>query len=94
MYDAGRYPKDADEITDIFYGNFMKHYSNNRAPLLLAAHSAWYRLSPTHEVAVQAFMDRVLSLGDVYFVTGEAGPELDALAETLVALEGVQTVAV
>ena len=68
MYDACTFPSDEDDIADVFYANFMKHYSTNRSPYLLSAHSAWYQNSQAHENAMMTFMDRALKLGDVYFV--------------------------
>ena len=40
-----------------------------RSPFLLSAHSAWYQSSLDRELALQAFMDKALKLGDVWFVT-------------------------
>ncbi|GAV02041.1 hypothetical protein RvY_12654 [Ramazzottius varieornatus] len=69
MYDACTLPSDVDELAGAFYDNFLKHYNTNRSPFLLSAHSAWYQSSPDRELALQAFMDKVLKLGDVWFVT-------------------------
>ena len=69
MYDACLHPEDVDKIADIFYANFLLHYQSNRAPLLLSAHTAWYFVDRQRETALIKFIERVLKLGDVWFVS-------------------------
>lgn len=69
MYDACTFPGNTDEITDMFWTNFIKHYSTNRAPFLMSAHPAWYFNNENRVQAMLKFMEKALKLGDVWFVT-------------------------
>lgn len=57
-----------DDIFQMFMHNFKKHYSQNRAPLGLYFHSTWFK-RPDYMEAFSKFLDYVLKLPDVYFVT-------------------------
>lgn len=57
-----------DDIFLMFMHNFKRHYSTNRAPLGLYFHSTWFKRQEYME-AFSKFLDYVLKLPDVYFVT-------------------------
>ncbi|GAV06254.1 hypothetical protein RvY_16273-2 [Ramazzottius varieornatus] len=69
MYDACVMPEDTEGLTKIFWDNFLKHYSTNRAPYLLSAHAAWFWGKWNRQNALSNFMDKALKLGDVWFVS-------------------------
>ncbi|XP_078047142.1 chitin and LDLR binding deacetylase 3 [Augochlora pura] len=48
--------------------NFKRHYLSNRAPLGLHLHSSWFQ-NPIYFYTFTKFMEDVLKLKDVYFVT-------------------------
>lgn len=55
--------------------NFKRHYLTNRAPLGLHFHSMWFR-NPTNIYAFEKFLDDLLHLPDVYFITTHQVMEL------------------
>lgn len=57
-----------DDIFHMFMHNFKRHYSSNRAPLGLYFHATWFKRQDYME-AFSKFLDYVLKLPDVYFVT-------------------------
>ncbi|XP_026299909.1 uncharacterized protein LOC725391 isoform X3 [Apis mellifera] len=57
-----------EEIYKILMLNFKRHYLSNRAPLGLHLHASWFQ-NPSYFYAFTKFMDDVLRLRDVYFVT-------------------------
>lgn len=57
-----------DDIFHMFLHNFKRHYSTNRAPLGLNFHSTWFKRQDYMD-AFSRFLDYVLKLPDVYFVT-------------------------
>lgn len=57
-----------DDIFHMFMHNFKRHYSSNRAPLGLYFHSTWFKRQEYMD-AFSKFLDYVLKLPDVYFVT-------------------------
>ena len=69
MYDACVMPDETEELTEIFWSNFLKHYDTNRAPYLLSAHTAWFWGKWKRQQALFDFMDRALQFGDVWFVS-------------------------
>ena len=71
MYDACMWPKEQDEITEIFFRNFMDHYRTNRAPFPLFAHSAWHTNDDVRRRAFEEFIDTILEAPDVYIVTSQ-----------------------
>ena len=58
----------ADDIYQMFMLNFKRHYSTSRAPLGLYFHSSWFNRNDYYE-AFQKFVQFLLELPDVYFVT-------------------------
>lgn len=57
-----------DDIFHMFLHNFKRHYSTNRAPLGIYLHSTWFKRQDYMD-AFSKFVDYVLKLPDVYFVT-------------------------
>lgn len=60
----------SEDIFKMFMHNFKRHYSTNRAPLGLNFHSTWFKRLDYME-AFSKFLDYVLKLPDVYFVTNQ-----------------------
>nr|XP_012153782.1 PREDICTED: uncharacterized protein LOC100882646 isoform X3 [Megachile rotundata]XP_012153793.1 PREDICTED: uncharacterized protein LOC100882646 isoform X3 [Megachile rotundata] len=58
----------AEDVYGILMLNFKRHYHSNRAPFGLHFHASWFR-EPMYFYAFNKFMDDVLRLSDVYFVT-------------------------
>jgi len=71
MLDACRYEEDTESIRRMLTRNFLRHYTDNKAPFPMFYHAAWFRLRPHREEALVKFMDDVLELPDVYFVTAQ-----------------------
>ncbi|XP_051176820.1 chitin deacetylase 1 isoform X1 [Leptopilina boulardi] len=63
-----------EDVYKILMLNFKRHYLSNRAPLGLHLHSAWLQNS-AYNYAFTKFMDEVLRLSDVYFVTSHQALE-------------------
>lgn len=63
-------PKDmsVEQVYEMFMLNFERHYLTNRAPFGLHFNSMWFR-KPMNIYAFNTFMDYLLNLSDVYFVT-------------------------
>ncbi|XP_043513906.1 chitin deacetylase 1 isoform X1 [Frieseomelitta varia] len=57
-----------EDVYKILTLNFKRHYLSNRAPLGLHFHASWFQ-NPSYFYAFSKFMDDVLRLNDVYFVT-------------------------
>ncbi|XP_043270811.1 chitin deacetylase 1 isoform X2 [Venturia canescens] len=57
-----------EEIYKMLMLNFKRHYITNRAPFGLHLHAAWFKTS-NNLYAFTKFLDDVLRLPDVYFVT-------------------------
>ncbi|XP_017770424.1 PREDICTED: uncharacterized protein LOC108558124 [Nicrophorus vespilloides] len=57
-----------NEVYRMLHTNFKRHYSSNRAPFGLNLHSAWFK-NADYLQAFQTFMDEILELQDVWFVT-------------------------
>ncbi|CAG5108914.1 Similar to CDA1: Chitin deacetylase 1 (Bombyx mori) [Cotesia congregata] len=58
-----------EEIYNMLMLNFKRHYVSNRAPIGLHFNPMWFR-NPTSTYAFSKFIDDLLQLPDVYFVTG------------------------
>lgn len=63
-------PPDEQAVYELIMSNFKRHYESNRAPFPMAYHSAWFT-TPHHKAGFLRFIDEVLQLGDVYFVTNQ-----------------------
>ena len=68
MGDACSNPSDENGVFDMIMKNFNRHYQSNRAPFGLYYHSAWFN-TRHHLQGFLKFIDEVLKLNDVYFVT-------------------------
>eukprot|EP00121_Abeoforma_whisleri_P013715 Awhi_evm1s12659 len=53
---------------DNYMANFMEHYCGSKAPLGIFLHAAWL-YTEANEAALYQFMQDVLELDDVYFIT-------------------------
>ena len=70
MLDACTKPTTEQEWLDFLLDNFFAHYHGNRAPFGLYAHSAWFYLFNQGRLqALEAFLDKIQSMPDVYIVT-------------------------
>lgn len=61
-------PTDEKGVFDLIMTNFKRHYETNRAPFGLFYQSNWFTTAH-HKAGFLRFIDEVLKLGDVYFVT-------------------------
>lgn len=61
-------PTDEKSVFDLIMTNFKRHYDTNRAPFGLFYQSNWFTTAH-HKAGFLRFIDEVLKLGDVYFVT-------------------------
>ena len=51
--------------------NFLEHYTKSKAPFPLFFHSAWFFSRPHRQEGDFKFLDSILALPDVYFVTSQ-----------------------
>ncbi|XP_076261096.1 chitin deacetylase-like 5 isoform X5 [Rhynchophorus ferrugineus] len=68
MGDACSNPPDADGVYKMLLKNFERHYTTNRAPFGLFYHAAWFT-QPHHKEGFINFIDTVLAMKDVWFIT-------------------------
>uniref|UniRef100_T1JDN2 NodB homology domain-containing protein n=1 Tax=Strigamia maritima TaxID=126957 RepID=T1JDN2_STRMM len=68
MADACSWPDTKEKVFEQLVKNFQRHYKSNRAPFNLFFHSAWFD-KPQNMDGFLLFMDRILTLSDVFFVT-------------------------
>ena len=61
-------PSDEKGVFDLIMTNFRRHYDTNRAPFGLFYQSNWFTTGH-HKAGFLRFIDEVLKMGDVYFVT-------------------------
>lgn len=61
-------PSDESGVYRLIMSNFKRHYETNRAPFGLYYQSGWFTTAH-HKAGFLRFVDEVLQLGDVYFVT-------------------------
>ena len=71
MFDACYYEENAQSIQKMFTQNFLDHYQNEKTPFPLFFHSAWFMRRPHRQEGFFAFIDSILALPDVYFVTSQ-----------------------
>jgi len=69
MLDACSNPNNAEDVYKLLWQNFARHYNTNRAPIGLYYHAAWFT-QPQNMEGFERFLDTILSLDDVWFVTG------------------------
>merc|ERR1712210_450037 len=65
------YTEDADSIQKIFTQNFLEHYTKSKAPFPLFFHAAWFFNRAHRKEGFLKFIDSILALPDVYFVTSQ-----------------------
>ena len=51
--------------------NFLEHYTKTKAPFPLFFHAAWFFNRPHRKEGFLKFVDSILALPDVYFVTSQ-----------------------
>lgn len=61
-------PTTEQDVFELIMSNFLRSYDTNRAPFGLGGNSAWFA-KPHHKAGFLRFVDTVLQLSDVYFVT-------------------------
>jgi len=71
MADGCSYKEDSDEIQRIFTKNFLKHYTGKKEPFPLFFHAAWFFNRQHRKEGFLRFIDSILALPDVYFVTSQ-----------------------
>ena len=71
MADGCYYEEDAASIQKIFTQNFLDHYTKDKTPFPLFFHSAWFFNRPHRQEGFFKFIDSILALPDVYFVTSQ-----------------------
>ena len=71
MADGCFYTEDADSIQKIFTQNFLEHYTKSKAPFPLFFHAAWFFNRNHRKEGFLKFIDSILALPDVYFVTSQ-----------------------
>ncbi|XP_060537164.1 uncharacterized protein LOC132708687 [Cylas formicarius] len=68
MGDACSNPPDAEGVVKMLLKNFERHYTTNRAPFGLFYHAAWFT-QPHHKDGFIQFVDTILAMKDVWFLT-------------------------
>lgn len=71
MADGCFYEEEAASIQKIFTQNFLEHYTRTKAPFPLFFHAAWFFNRPHRVEGFLKFIDSILALPDVYFVTSQ-----------------------
>ena len=71
MADGCFYDEDAESIQKIFTQNFLDHYTGDKTPFPLFFHSAWFFNRQHRQEGFFKFIDSILALPDVYFVTSQ-----------------------
>jgi len=71
MADGCFYKEDVDSIQKIFTQNFLEHYTKTKAPFPLFFHAAWFFNRAHRKEGFLKFVDSILALPDVYFVTSQ-----------------------
>ncbi|KAG5890808.1 hypothetical protein JTB14_008249 [Gonioctena quinquepunctata] len=59
---------DADDVFDWLQEDFLRYYDQNRAPYMMPFHTNWFSIKEL-EQGLQKFLNWVLTLDDVWFVT-------------------------
>jgi len=71
MADGCQYKEDAKSIEVMLTRNFLEYYTKSKAPFPLFYHAAWFANRPHREEGFLKFIDAILKLHDVYFVTSQ-----------------------
>jgi len=70
MVDSCAEIRDPDNFYNVLTHNFIRHYEQNRAPMMLSLHAAWFAKEPEMLEALIYWIDEVsTAYNDVYFVT-------------------------
>jgi len=70
MLDSCAEIRTPDSLYNILTHNFIRHYEQNRAPMGLYMHAAWFNKSPEMLDALEFWIEEILSTyNNVYFVT-------------------------
>jgi len=70
MLDSCSEIRTPDTLYNVLTHNFIRHYEQNRAPMGLYMHAAWFNKSPEMLDALEFWIDEILSTyNNVYFVT-------------------------
>jgi hypothetical protein len=70
MLDSCSEIRTPDTLYNVLTHNFIRHYEQNRAPMGLYMHAAWFSKSPEMLDALEFWIDEILSTyNNVYFVT-------------------------
>jgi len=86
MSDACTYPEDAEGIKRVFVRNFLNFYTRSKAPFPIFTHAAWYSNNQARVDGFLAFVDEILRLPDVYFVTSQEVIDFTKYPQTLKAI--------
>ncbi len=71
MADGCYYEENASSIQKVLTRNFLEFYTKSKAPFPLFYHAAWFFNRPHRQKAFFRFIDSILALDDVYFVTSQ-----------------------
>jgi len=70
MLDSCSQIRSPDNLYNVLNHNFVRHYEQNRAPLGLYMHAAWFKKAPEMLDSLEFWIDEILSTyNNVYFVT-------------------------
>eukprot|EP00088_Acartia_fossae_P031666 TRINITY_DN324_c0_g1_i1.p1 TRINITY_DN324_c0_g1~~TRINITY_DN324_c0_g1_i1.p1 ORF type:complete len:549 (-),score=134.67 TRINITY_DN324_c0_g1_i1:91-1737(-) len=70
MLDSCTEIRTPDALYNVLTHNFIRHYEQNRAPMGLFMHAAWFNKSPEMLDALEFWIDEILATyNNVYFVT-------------------------
>jgi len=71
MADSCSYPQDAAGVQRVFTRNFLNFYTKSKAPFPIFIHAAWFINNEQRQKGFFDFIDSILELPDVYFVTSQ-----------------------
>lgn len=70
MLDSCSTLRSPDDVYNVLNHNFVRHYEQNRAPMGLYMHAAWFSKSPEMLDALEFWIDEILTTyNNVYFVS-------------------------
>ncbi|XP_065658427.1 chitin deacetylase 8 [Hydra vulgaris] len=69
MIDECKDPGDEESVYEMIMRNFKTHYDDNKQPFPIFGHSSWFNNAPYKRTALIRFMNEVVKLNDVFFVT-------------------------
>jgi len=83
MADSCFYPEDPEGVQRVFTRNFLNFYTKSKAPFPIFIHAAWFLGNENRTIGFFNFVDSILKLPDVYFVTSQELLEFTKRPETL-----------